>query len=42
MTASILAMENHMPMYVFSLSEPDGIVKAAKGIVSGTKVTADA
>ncbi len=41
MTASILAMENHMPMYVFSLAEKDGIVNAARGIVSGTKVTAD-
>ncbi len=40
MTASILAMENHVTMYVFSLSEPDGIVKAAKGIVTGTVVTA--
>ncbi len=38
MTASILAMENQMPMYVFSLAEPDGIIKAAKGIVTGTKV----
>jgi uridylate kinase len=41
MTASILAMENHMDMYVFSLNEPDGIVKAASGIVTGTKVIAD-
>jgi uridylate kinase len=41
MTASILAMENHVTMYVFSLDEPDGIVNAAKGIVSGTIVTAD-
>lgn len=41
MTASILAMENHMDMYVFSLSEPDGIIKAASGIVTGTKVIAN-
>lgn len=41
MTASILAMENHMDMYVFSLNEPDGIIKAAAGIVTGTKVTAN-
>lgn len=41
MTASILAMENHMDMYVFALSEPDGIIKAASGIVTGTKVIAD-
>ncbi len=41
MTASILAMENHMDMYVFSLNEPGGIIKAASGIVTGTKVTAN-
>ncbi len=41
MTASILAMENHMDMYVFSLNEPDGIIKAASGTVTGTKVTAN-
>ncbi len=40
MTASILAMENHVDMYVFALSEPEGIIKAASGIVTGTKVTA--
>lgn len=41
MTASILAMENHMDMYVFALKEPDGIIKAASGIVTGTKVIAN-
>ncbi len=41
MTASIMAMENHMDMYVFALSEPKGIIKAASGIVTGTKITAD-
>ena len=41
MTASILAMENHMDMYVFALKEPDGIIKAASGTVTGTKVIAD-
>ena len=40
MTASILAMENHIDMYVFALSEPEGIIKTASGIVTGTKVTA--
>ena len=40
MTASILAMENHMDMYVFALKEPDGIIKAASGTVTGTKVIA--
>ena len=41
MTASILAMENHMDMYVFALKEPDGIIKAASGTVTGTKVIAN-
>lgn len=39
MTASILAMENHMPMYVFSLNEENSIVKTMNGQFSGTKVT---
>ncbi len=39
LTASILAMENKMPMYVFSLNEEDGIVKAVSGSFSGTTVT---
>lgn len=39
MTASIMCMENKMPMQVFSLNERDGIVNAAHGINSGTKVT---
>ena len=39
MTASIMAMENHMPMYVFSLNEPDSIVRAITGDFNGTKVT---
>lgn len=41
MTASILAMENHMDMYVFALKEPNGIIKAASGTVTGTKVIAN-
>lgn len=39
MTASIMCMENNMPMQVFSLNEKDGIVHAAHGINNGTKVT---
>lgn len=41
MTASILAMENKMPMIVFALQEKDSIVNAAHGIITGTKVTVD-
>lgn len=39
LTASIMAMENKMPMYVFSLNEPGSIVKAISGDFNGTKVT---
>lgn len=39
MTASILCMENKMPMLVFGLNEKDSIVNAAKGKINGTKVT---
>ena len=39
LTASIMAMENKMPMYVFSLNEPGSIVKAISGNFNGTKVT---
>ena len=39
MTASILCMENKMPMYVFALNEENSIVKALNGEFSGTKVT---
>ena len=39
MTASILAMENKMEMYVFGLNEDNSIVKALNGEFSGTKVT---
>ena len=40
MTASIIAMEQKMPMYVFSLNEEDSIVKAITGKFNGTVVTA--
>lgn len=39
MTASILAMENKMPMWVFGLNEENSIVNALKGTFKGTKVT---
>ena len=39
LTASILSMENKMPMYVFGLDEENSIVKALSGEFSGTKVT---
>lgn len=39
MTASILARENRMPMWVFSLNGPDSIVNAAHGRFNGTRVT---
>lgn len=40
LTASIMCMENHMPMAVFSLNEKDGIVNAMRGKINGTVVTA--
>ncbi len=39
LTASILAMENKMPMYVFSLNEENSIVNTINGKFNGTKVT---
>lgn len=38
MTASILARENRMPMWVFGLNEENSIVNAVKGSFTGTKV----
>ena len=38
MTASILARENKMPMWVFGLQEENSIVNAVKGRFTGTKV----
>lgn len=37
--AGVLAMENRMPMLVFSLNEENSIINAAHGTVSGTTVT---
>ena len=39
LTASIMCMENHMPMLVFGLEGEDSIVNAVKGRSAGTKIT---
>ena len=39
LTASIMCMENHMPMLVFGLEGGDSIVNAARGKSAGTKIT---
>jgi DNA helicase-2/ATP-dependent DNA helicase PcrA len=39
MTASILARDNKMPMWVFGLNEENSIVNTMKGKFNGTKVT---
>ena len=39
LTASIMCMENKMPMFVFGLNEENSIVKAMTGDFNGTKVT---
>ena len=39
MTASILCMENKMPMLVFGLNEENSIVRTMGGHFNGTKVT---
>ncbi|MDO5423514.1 MAG: UMP kinase [Eubacteriales bacterium] len=39
MAASILCMENHMPMLVFGLNQENSIVDTVNGKLSGTKVT---
>jgi uridylate kinase len=41
MTASILARDNKMPMWVFDLTEENSIVKALSGNFNGTKVTVE-
>ena len=41
LSASILCLENRLPMSVFSLEEEDGIFKALLGEHKGTRVTAD-
>ena len=39
MTASILARENRMPIYVFGMNEENSILRAARGEIDGTTVT---
>ncbi len=39
MTASIMARDNKMPMWVFALNEENSIVNTVKGKFNGTKVT---
>jgi len=39
MTASVLARENRMPMWVFGLNEENSIVNAVNGKFHGTRVT---
>ena len=39
MTASILARDNRMPMWVFGLNEENSIVNTMNGKFNGTKVT---
>ena len=41
MTASIMCMENKMPMLVFGLNAPGSIVETVKGNFTGTRVTVD-
>ena len=41
LTASIMCMEQKMPMLVFGLDEKDSIVNTVHGKFSGTKVTVD-
>lgn len=39
LTASIMCMENRMPMLVFGLNGEDSIIRTVRGELSGTKVT---
>ena len=39
LSASIMCMENHMPMLVFLLNGADSIINAARGKSGGTRVT---
>ncbi len=41
LTASIMAMENKVPMLVFSLNEEDSIINTVKGKFNGTRVTVE-
>ena len=39
LAASVLCMENNMPMLIFGLNEPDSIIEAVKGNSKGTIIT---
>lgn len=39
MTASVMCLENHVPLAIFDLHEPDSIANAMRGKVNGTVVT---
>ena len=39
LTASVMCMENRMPMVVFAMNTPGSIVAAIKGEIDGTEVT---
>jgi len=41
LTASVMAKENKMPMYVFALNEKGGITNAASGKFNGTVITVE-
>ena len=41
MTASVMCMENKMPLMVFGLEEENSIVNALSGNFNGTVVTVD-
>ena len=40
LTASIMCLENHMPLAVFGLNEENSITNAMNGTITGTIVTA--
>ena len=41
LTASVLCMENHIPLAIFDLNEENSIDNAMRGKVNGTIVTVD-
>lgn len=41
LAASVLCMENKMPMLIFGLNEKDSIINTVNGNFSGTKITVD-
>lgn len=41
LAASVMCMENRMPMLIFGLNEKDSIINTVNGNFSGTKITVD-